>query len=345
VRSVVVVLLLLSELVGPPLQLPVAAQEMDVQSGSILAVSGIQVVWLDLGAPRPRQLSKLSSPAGATHVEGLVGFDTAVASVATAFPGGGPRGADLDVVDLSSGSMTQLLSRTAANESFVMPTWWPDGRSVIFEREDLEGQTVGAPGQEVPRYPSRIEVADADGNNRWILEQTGREPSVAPDGSRVVFARTSNRGASLLSWENGSGAEQILVPEGKFADVAYPHFSPDGNQIAFVAPESGLGATDLVTARTVDAQLLGGWLAVGPMVAEAHGIPWDPWIMNADGSALRRAAVVGGDEPSVSWSPDGSQLFVYGGTGSAVVDARTGDAIQLSFVKGYGPTTWLPMQP
>jgi Tol biopolymer transport system component len=226
-----------------------------------------------------------------------------------------------------------------------MPTWWPDGRSVIFEREDLEGQTVGAPGQEVPRYPSRIEVADADGNNRWILEQTGREPSVAPDGSRVVFARTSNRGASLLSWENGSGAEQTLVPEGKFADVAYPHFSPDGNQIAFVAPESGLGATDLVTARTVDAQLLGGWLAVGPMVAEAHGIPWDPWIMNADGSALRRAAVVGGDEPSVSWSPDGSQLFVYGGTGSAVVDARTGDAIQLSFVKGYGPTTWLPTLP
>jgi hypothetical protein len=44
----------------------------------------------------------------------------------------------------------------------------------------------------------------------------------------------------------------------------------------------------------------------------------------------------------LSWSPDGSQLFVYGGTGSFLVDASTGAATQLGFVSGYGATSWLP---
>jgi len=37
----------------------------------------------------------------------------------------------------------------------------------------------------------------------------------------------------------------------------------------------------------------------GASVALAHGIPWDSWLMNADGSDLHRAAETGADEPSV----------------------------------------------
>jgi hypothetical protein len=76
-------------------------------------------------------------------------------------------------------------------------------------------------------------------------------------------------------------------------------------------------------------------------VAYAHGIPWDPWVINPDGSNLHRVATVGGDEPSVSWSPDQTHLLVYGGTGSFVVDARTGETTSLTFLTGYGPTAWL----
>ena len=46
--------------------------------------------------------------------------------------------------------------------------------------------------------------------------------------------------------------------------------------------------------------------AFRPLDRLAHGIPWDAWVMNADGSNLHRAAVTGADEPSVSWSPDSS---------------------------------------
>jgi len=317
--------------------LPLGAQDAGLADAAILGVAGRQVAWLNLEAPRPKNLTNLPAPAGALDVGARPGLERAVISVAGPFPGGGQRGADLMLLDLTSGATSTLTTRLEARESLLSPTWWPDGNDVLFQRVDLLGQTVGAPGQEVPRYPSRIEVVRANGDDRVTLVADGREPTPAPDGSRIVFARTTNTGASILSVANGGGPEQVLVAPGRFADVAYPRFSPSGDQIAFVAPQSGLNSY-APSPATLLAHLF------GPSVAEAHGIPWDPWIMNADGSNLHRAAVVGGDEPSVSWSPDGAFLFVYSGIGSSVVDARSGETTPLTFVTGYGPTAWLPSQ-
>ena len=322
-------LLLLTTLVPPT----APAQDVGPADAGILAVAGRQVAWLNLEAPRPRPVTNLPTPSGAVDVGARPGFPRAVISVASAYPGGGLRGADLMLLDLNSGELSPLENRAEARESFVSPTWWPDGNDVLFQRLDMQGQTVGAPGQEVPRYPSRIEVVRANGEDRVVLIQDGREPSPAPDGSRIIFARTTRTGAAILSVANGGGPEQVLVPMGRFADVAYPRFSPSGDQIAFVAPQSGLNG--LAPRDSF------GWLAFGPTIAYAHGIPWDPWIMNADGSNLHRVAVVAGDEPSVSWSPDGASLFVYSGIGSFVVDAVTGDTTPLTFLTGYGPTNWL----
>ena len=327
-------LLLLTALL--PLTAP--AQNVGPTDAGILAVAGRQVAWLNLEAPRPRPVTSLPAPAGAVDVGARPGFPRAVISVAAPYPGGGLRGADLMLLDLNSGELSPLESRAEARESLVSPTWWPDGNDVLFQRVDLQGQTVGAPGQEVPRYPSRIEVVRANGEDRAVLIQDGREPSPAPDGSRIVFARTTRTGAAILSVPNGGGPEQVLVPMGRFADVAYPRYSPSGDQIAFVAPQSGLNSVSPAQAR---AGLLEDLLRLGPSVAEAHGIPWDPWVMNADGSNLHRAAIVAGDEPSVSWSPDGGSLFVYSGVGSFVVDATSGEATPLTFLTGYGPTNWL----
>jgi Tol biopolymer transport system component len=208
---------------------------------------------------------------------------------------------------------------------------------LLFERKDLGGQTVSPPGQEVPRYPSRIERVMSDGTGRGILLAEGRQPSAAPDGTRLVYARTTNQGASIQIWHQADGSTQTLVPEGRFADVAYPQFSPRNDQIAFVAPQSRANGSAPVLASNND------FLSdlFGPDVAYAHGIPWDPWLMNADGSGLHRVAEVGGDEPSVAWSPDETQLFVYSGTGSFIVEATTGAITPLKFVQGYGPVIWL----
>jgi hypothetical protein len=301
-------------------------------TGSLLAVSGRQVAWLNLEAPRHQPVSKLPATANALEVAIQPDASHAVVAAGGPFPGSGARGADLLNLDLATGETTPLLQRAAATESLDSPTWWPDRATLLFERQDLVGQTVGAPGQEVPRYPSRIERVMVDGTGRGVLANDGRQPSAAPDGTRLVFARTTNLGASLLIWSQADGSIQTLIPEGRFADVAYPQFSPRSDQIAFVAPQSGLAST--APRGLLDA-------LIGTEVAYAHGIPWDPWVINTDGSGLRRVAETGADEPSVTWSPDQTELFVYSGTGSFIVDAATGALTPLSYVTGYGPVAWV----
>jgi Tol biopolymer transport system component len=309
----------------------VAGQSADA---AILAVAGRQVAWLNLEAPRDRPVSRLPTTANALEVTAQPDTSHVVVAVGAPFPGGGARGADLLNLDLTSGDTSPLLQRAEARESLNSPTWWPDRATLLFERQDLNGQPVGAPGQEVPRYPSRIERVMSDGSGRGVLLEEGRQPSAAPDGTRLVYARTRNQGAALLIWSQLDGSVETLVPEGRFADVAYPQFSPHSDQVAFVAPQSGLAGRLEQPRFALDALF-------GPSVAYAHGIPWDPWVINVDGSGLRRAAETGADEPSVAWSPDQQQLFVYSGTGSYVVEAVGGEVSPLAFVKGYGPTVWL----
>jgi WD40-like Beta Propeller Repeat len=332
--SALVAVLLVSGLPGASLSAPAQAQQAEAEQG-LLAVVGRQVAWLNLEAPRHRMVTRLASNGNALEVTAQRNATHAVVSVAAPFEGGGMRGADLLALDLATGETQPLLQRSDPRESLNSPAWWPDESTLLFERQDLGGKPVGAPGQEVSRYPSRIERVMLDGSGREPLGLEGRQPSAAPDGTRLVFARTTNTGASLLMWNQTDGSIQTLVPEGRFADVAYPNFSAGSDRVAFVAPESGLGLTE------PRASLLGALF--GPTVAYAHGIPWDPWIINTDGTGLHRVAETGGDEPSVAWSPDSSQLFVYSGTGSFLVDVASGSLTPLLFVQGYGPVIWLPV--
>jgi hypothetical protein len=331
--SALVVLLLLAP-AGPSAARisNVAAQPTD-SAAAILAVVGRQVVWLNLEAPRHTLITRIPTPANALEVAALPDASGVVVAVAGPFPYSSTRGADLMRLDLATGETQPLVPRAEAGESLQSPAWWPDQATLLFERQDLLAQPVGPPGQEIPRYPSRIERVFADGGGREILVPEGRHPTASPDGTYLVYARTTPTGASLLAWNLIDGSVTVLVPEGRFQDLAYPDVSPDGQTVAFVAPQSGLLASSPAP------PLLAGLFGVA--VAHAHGIPWDPWVVSLDGSGLRRVAEVAGDEPSVTWSPDGTSLFVYSGTGSFIVDAASGALIPLVYVQGYGPAVWL----
>jgi dipeptidyl aminopeptidase/acylaminoacyl peptidase len=316
--------------VGGP-TLPATAQVPE--GAAILAIVGRQVVWLNLESPRHRAISRIQTPANALDVTALPDATGAVVSVSGPFPGGTLRGADLLRLDLESGETQPLLQRAEPSESLHAPAWWPDRTTLLFERQDLAGQPIGPPGQEIPRYPSRIERVYADGSGREVILAEGRQPAPSPDGSRLVFARTRSQGTALLSMSLPDGALEVLVPEGQFSDLAYPQVSPAGDQIAFMAPQSGLlGSSEVFLSRLFEFK---------QSVALAHGIPWDPWVVNLDGSGLRRVAETAGDEPSVAWSPDASALFVYSGTGSFIIDHAGGAITALPYVQGYGPTVWL----
>jgi hypothetical protein len=158
------------------------AQSQAEANTGLLAVVGRQVAWLNLEAPRHRPVSRFPATSNALEVTAQPDISHVVVSVGAAFAGGGARGADLFNLDPNSGDTSMLLERADPRESLNSPTWWPDGATLLFERQDLGGQTVSPPGQEVPRYPSRIERVMSDGSGRGILLANGRQPSAAAVG-------------------------------------------------------------------------------------------------------------------------------------------------------------------
>jgi Tol biopolymer transport system component len=301
--------------------------------GRVLASTRGQVAWLDLVAPRPTPLTRLVLPVYPADVDAVSGASFAVASVVSAFGAGGGVGGDLVLLDLQSGASSMLLKRESDAESLDMPAIWPDGHGILFQRSNVR-LAVPVPGQATPQYQSRVEQVAPDGSHRVPVVDDARYPSPSPDGSRIAFVRSGAHSASVYIHVLSDGSETAIVAPDLFLALAYPRFSPDGQQLAFaaisvLAPIGRTGGWEFAR-----------WLGTG--TAMAHGFPWEVWLVNTDGSNLRQISDVLNDDPSVAWAPDGSQLLVYGGWGSYLVDVQTGSATSLPYLAGYGSVAWLP---
>jgi TolB protein len=214
-----------------------------------------------------------------------------------------------------------------------------------------------------------IWVMDADGSNRRQVTRTRDpafdfDPSLSPDGRRVVF-RTS-RGRYLLD-PNGTGVQGIFVidldgsherqiqpPRGGL----FPDWSPDGRRIAFSTVRAN-GTETIVTTDPDGTHLhhtgvVGGecseWAPEGSRLAYCHHPgdgDFDVWIMDADGSHQRRLTHTRGRDYPGAWSPDGKRLAFSSERGGNfdvfVMDADGSDQHQLTHAADQeGPVAWLP---
>jgi hypothetical protein len=306
---------------------PGPAQAQSV-SGRILAPANRQLAVLDLDAPRPRLLTQFEAPAYVTDVSVSPSGGLATLGIVRPFSGGREIGGDLVTVDLASSQLAAVVSRGDPTESLGAPAWWFDGSLVVFERQDRARPGISYPGGASVVFPTRIETVAPDGSGRAVLVDDGRQPAPAPDGSGLAFLRTSDAGTALVFRSLSDVSERVLVGVGPFRDLSAPRYSPAGGQLAFMAPGTFTGRPAMP--------------AFAVSSAWAHGLPWDVWLVGADGSDLHLLAQVGADDGTLAWSPDGTQLFVYGGAGSFLVDAVSGEATPLGFIAGYGTTTWLP---
>ena len=165
----------------------------------------------------------------------------------------------------ADGSGLRRLVRQGAME----PRWSPNGQTIAFVRR-----------QTPPSFDFDIYLVDADGGPARNLTPTPayeNDPDWSPDGRRIVFVRGYD-----IWLMNADGSGQRRLTSGAARDRV-PRWSPNGRTIVFDRRLGSRGSA-----------VLGG-------KASSVGI----YVMNADGSGLRRLARNGA---APLWSQDGKKI-------------------------------------
>ena len=163
----------------------------------------------------------------------------------------------------------------------------PDGRTIVFERwfSTLRYGVDTHPRQK----RSVLLVMRADGSRKRVVRHVGVpfefDATFSRDGRSLLFVRDDR---IFLMRRDGSGARRVRRDH---LDQACPRFSPAGSKISLWRGRNGTGGY---------------------------------FVMNADGTGLRRIVAIGRAEPPwgcPSWFPDGKRLVFAKGYNLYVASA------------------------
>jgi mono/diheme cytochrome c family protein/Tol biopolymer transport system component len=220
-----------------------------------------------------------------------------------------------------------------------IPAWAPDARALYVAANGVKS-VGGASGRQL----QVVRVDLASGAARPFLDDA-LDPTFARDGRRMAFLQLGQDGFTMslvIANPDGSGA-QVLIDGKQFQGFYAPRFSPDGKQIVVAAiggPKTdgqGNSAPPPSGATSLDRLLA----LLAPATAEAHGLPWDLWTINVDGSGLRRLTEFYEDLPMAVFSPDGKQLAVMGAGGMYLLDADGANLRRIDPVGDHGGLDWV----
>ena len=184
-----------------------------------------------------------------------------------------------------------------------LPDWSPDGQQIAFAVHD---------------WTTHIEVMDADGQNRVVLENDASGPSWSPDGQQIAFVLIRDGGREIyVIGTDGQGLERVTHD---FLGGLGPSFSPDGRQIAYYASHEGFSNIFVMGADGKDRKKVTrnqedhyhpAWSPDGRVIAYAIFDDHFPrggakiHLMTADGKYLKQLSKVGNE---IDYQPDFSPV-------------------------------------
>lgn len=215
----------------------------------------------------------------------------------------------------------QRVRRVTSLDGWVTdPTWSPDATRMAFRWLDPEGD-VG------------VYVAEADRSDPQLLASEAATPSWSPDGRSIAYTKLADDTKGLwiadveAALDGRSEAHRQVTSVSTTTVEEFPSWSPDGTRLIFnsqragnsdiwVVNVDGTGLRNLTRHPALDSPASwspdGGHIVFGSTRRSPSGAPMrlvgDIYVMEADGSDVRRLTHAPRGSYGPAWSPDGRRI-------------------------------------
>lgn len=177
------------------------------------------------------------------------------------------------------------------------PGFSPDGQFIVYHSSAPESLGL------------RIIKVDGSGDQALTTIASDRNPRFSPDGTRILFSNIDNNTLVIIN-RDGSGRREI--GQGKF-----PDWSPDGSRIVYQGCVGG-GRCGLIVANadgsapaqiTTDANdAMPRWRYGNVAFMSSRDGNFEIYVINPDGTWLRRITTNPATDIMPVWDPDGVRL-------------------------------------
>jgi hypothetical protein len=214
------------------------------------------------------------------------------------------------------------------SESLLDPSWSADGKYLYFTVDTsasmiytdttgtLGGSVMGASVQ-----VDRLEIATGVRQHWMPASQMAVNDVANGDTVYLQYVPVQNGGEGmvapperLMKANANAQSPSVLADETQFQLMYAPRMSPDGKWVVFAAINVPPVPVQPVAPTAVPTQGGGfdlfGWLGLAPNGAQAHGLPWDVYMVPASGGQAIRLTKLDEDQPVTAWLDSSTIAFM-----------------------------------